>query len=450
MNQFESSGTWFLDDDLSNSVPGTLHYDSEGLNLKLLGSFRERWSTGVERYPTIRGVVDGNPYGAFVTLIDCIRKQSRSNMVGVTSETIRCGRATIGTTHLPDKKLYFKTLQLRFSYLNDWVGQTGIKFNVIGGTDYSINYSRPESVSVAFGDKELRLVSSIRASHGMHDASLDEETLILVEPIGEYVPEELGGDHIQILQNLLTFATDTANEIEDITYYGTEDDRGLHPEYHLVFDPIFRTKKEKDTLHASDMLFTLSDAQSQGLNIFQNWLDFTMRERSFCTVFFANLFAEPRYLNDKFTSLMRAFTLLSTSKSEISERTKLFVGDVIASLDSRFGDDDRQFLCHIIPTGAEIEMPFYLLRLLEENADTMGTLIEDAPGFVRSVFDTLDFFERRSEGRRPHIQGANLLHAMLKIRVLVKIVVLKELGFDEKAVRSLILRNNRINFLRTV
>src|SRR5271166_5125577 len=56
MNQFESSGTWFLDDDLSNSVPGTLHYDSEGLNLKLLGSFRESWSTGVERYPTIRGV----------------------------------------------------------------------------------------------------------------------------------------------------------------------------------------------------------------------------------------------------------------------------------------------------------------------------------------------------------------------------------------------------------
>jgi len=39
---------------------------------------------------------------------------------------------------------------------------------------------------------------------------------------------------------------------------------------------------------------------------------------------------------------------------------------------------------------------------------------------------------------------------MLKIRLLVKIVVLKELGFAEEAVKSLVGRNNRINFLRTV
>ena len=50
----------------------------------------------------------------------------------------------------------------------------------------------------------------------------------------------------------------------------------------------------------------------------------------------------------------------------------------------------------------------------------------------------------------PHIRGEKLLHAMLKIRLLVKIVVLKELGFAEEAVKSLVGRNNRINFLRTV
>ena len=56
------------------------------------------------------------------------------------------------------------------------------------------------------------------------------------------------------------------------------------PEYHVLFEPIFRLK-DKRLLHPSDMLFTFSDAQDQGLNIFQNWLDFTERHQSFCAVF---------------------------------------------------------------------------------------------------------------------------------------------------------------------
>ncbi|MFI5459656.1 MAG: hypothetical protein ACHRXM_29885 [Isosphaerales bacterium] len=450
MKHFESSGLWSPKDDMSNAVGGTLRYDSEGLNLKLLGSFGEAWSAGVERYSIIRGVVDENPYGTFVTLIDCFRKQSRFNMAGVTSETIRCGRAAIGTTHLPDGMFHFEKLELHFSYLNDWVGQTGIKFEVINDTGYSINYTKPEILSFSFGDQKLTLAPSARWTRGIHHAELDEETLIVIEPIGEHSPAELGGDRVQILQNLLTFATDTPNEIADITYLGTKYDQGLHAEYHLVFDPIFRLKKDKEPLHSSDMLFTFKDAQSQDLNIFQNWLDFTERNPSFCTVFFANLYAEPRYLNDRFATLMLAFTLLATTIGEVSERTKLFLSDVEAALKSRFSDEAREFLDHIIPTSAEIEMPYLFLRLLQENADTMKLFIDDMPGFVRSVFDTLDFFQRRSEGKRPHIQGVSLLHAMLKTRMLLKIVVLKELGFGEDVVRSLVLRNNRINFLRTV
>ena len=160
-------------------------------------------------------------------------------------------------------------------------------------------------------------------------------------------------------------------------------------------------------LNPSDMLFTFSDTQEQGLNIFQNWLDFTERHQSFCTVFFANLYAEPRFLNDRFASLMLAFTLLATRIGEVSERTKLFLGDVEAALNSHFSDEEREFLGHVIPTGAEIEMPYHLLRLLQENADTMGPFIEDMPGFVRSVSDTLGFFERRSEGSALTFEARN-------------------------------------------
>ena len=315
---------------------------------------------------------------------------------------------------------------------------------------FSMDYMKPETLSFSFDDQKLSVASAPRGENGIHHAELDEETLIMIEPIGERSPTELGGDRLQVLQNLLTFATDTPNEIEEITYVGRDSDHGPSPEYHLVFDPIFHLKKEKEPLHSSDMLFTFRDAQREGLNIFQSWLDFTDRNPSFCSVFFANLYAEPRYLNDRFASLMLAFTLLGSTMGKVSERTQLFLCDLEAAVKSRFSDEERELIGHIIPTGAEIEMPYHLLRLLQENADTMGPFIDDMPGFVRSVSDTLDFFDRRLEAKRPHIQGASLLHAMLKIRLLVKIVVLKELGFGEEAVRSLVMRNNRINFLRTV
>jgi hypothetical protein len=285
MKYFESSGLWSLADDSSNTVGGTLILDNEGLNLKLLGTFSADWAAGVERYPTIHGVIGDNPYGTYVTLIDCFRKHSVINMAGVTSETIGCGRATIGATHLSDEMFNFETLEVMFSYLKDWVGITGFKFDGSGGREYSVNYTKPELPSFSFGEKKLTLDPFVKTTRGMHHAALDEEILILVEPVGERLPTELGEEGIQVLQNLLTFATDTPNAIEEITYYGAADDRGVHPDYHLVFDPILRLKEDKKPLHASDMLFTFRDAQDQGLNIFQNWLGFTERNRSFCTIF---------------------------------------------------------------------------------------------------------------------------------------------------------------------
>ena len=170
---------------LRNAVGGKLHYDSEGLNLKLMGSFREGWSAGAERLPTIRGVVDEGPYGTFVTLFECLRTHSHISIPGITFETIRCGKATIGSTHLPDGPLHFETLEVFLSYLNDWVGRTGIAFEVLEGTGYSVDYKHPETLSFPFGDRTVSLEPWLKTSRGMNRVSFNEETLIRIAPIGE-------------------------------------------------------------------------------------------------------------------------------------------------------------------------------------------------------------------------------------------------------------------------
>ena len=89
------------------------------------------------------------------------------------------------------------------------------------------------------------------------------------------------------------------------------------------------------------MLFTLRDAQEQGVNIFQSWHEFSETNRGFCTVFFANLYAEPRYVNDRFASLVQALTLLTGATAEVSERSRAFIGHLEAGFDSQYSDDER-------------------------------------------------------------------------------------------------------------
>ena len=167
-------------------------------------------------------------------------------------------------------------------------------------------------------------------------------------------------------------------------------------------------------------------------------------------MYFASLYAPPRYLDEKFLRLMSAFTLLTTSLSEVSQRTTLFLEDLNKLSASHFTEEERALLEHVMPTGPEIEMLFHLLRLLEEHRPLMGQIVgDDLSGFVRSVSNTLTFVERRAAvDGSPPIQGDDLHYAMQKIRMLIKIVMLKELGFDEERVSKFVERNKHFVHMR--
>ena len=266
------------------------------------------------------------------------------------------------------------------------------------------------------------------------------------KPLPRLTLDQVNADFVRPLQNLLSFATDTPNAIEGVELRGERVTHGeveTNRKYHLVFNQIFRLKSKKDRLRPSEMLFTFDESQGAGLNIFQNWFEFTKKHEAFCTVYFASLYAPPRYLDEKFLRLMTALTLLTSSLGDLSQRTRLYLEEVGGLSNNRFTEEERALLGHVLPTGPEVEMPFHLLRLLEDHRRLMNPVIgEDHRAFVRSLSETLSFAERRTaETNRPPFQGGELLDAMEKIRILIKAVVLKELGFADQQVASFIERN---------
>src|SRR3954462_15134546 len=138
MKYFKASGLWFLGDAPQNRVAGTLTYSEHGLSLRLLGGLRGGWSPRIDPYTLIHGVVGKNPYGEFVTLIDCFTKRTRLSSAGIGSETIHCNRGVAGDSHLSPDYDEFQALDVRVSYLDDWFGRKGVSTRLVPGEGFGL------------------------------------------------------------------------------------------------------------------------------------------------------------------------------------------------------------------------------------------------------------------------------------------------------------------------
>ena len=458
MRNFKATGLWSTSEDAKHPTPGTLHFSKSGIRLVLIGSFKSGWSPRVgTSYSTIHGVVGKSPYGDFVTLYNCFTKQTTMNMVAVGSETIACQRALVGSDHPPSGHSDYPSLDLRFSYLDEWVGWRNIRtdWQPGDGREVVISYTRPQLVPFTIGDTMLKVSYSLEVNDSRGHAGIEEKARLSIGPLNDVTAEKASDDHSYRLQNLLTFATDTPNEVEESVLMGESESYGtasIPKRYYLIYNPVFRLKDSKQRPTANSMLFSLNDAGDAGLNIFEHWFDFVKRYEAFCTIYFAHLYAPPKYLEDKFRNVMTAFTLLCRSAIAGSERTRSFLGAISSALSSHYDPQEQACLIHALPDEAEVEMPFQLLRLLEENGEVMSKIIDGGfQEFVALVCRTFAFVTRRSlPGGQPVLEGSNLFYAAEKIRWLIKAIVLKEIGFNEVQVKTFIQRNNNFILLRAV
>ena len=459
MKHFKASGLWFRSDDQRKRVAGTLQYSSDGLHLKLIGSLTEGWRPRSHVYDKIFGVVGDCPFGSFVTLFESFTKSSKINNMGIGSEIIHSNTAIIGNDHIKGESAPpMESIDLSFSYLSDWAGVTRYELDTpsaAGEGRLSIHFNRPETLLIRTEEETLNIGFSVKTSHRSHEASIRDEAHIIIRPAARLNHQELIDRYMRLVQNLLTFATDTPNAVDNVVLSGMR--TGQSPsdwgnKFHFAFRPIFEIKKKQDTLGPRDMLFSLAESQEAGLNIFQSWSEFTRKHEAFCTVYFSSLYAQPSYLDERFLRLMSAFTLLCRSLAGVSSRAMQVMTGVNAVLAGLFTDGERKLLGHVIPVESEVEMPFHLMNLLNEHGDLMNQIIgEDPPAFVKSITDGLSYVERRvtSGDSRPP-QGVDMINAMHKIQILIKIVVLKELGFDQAKVAKIIERSRYFEHLKTL
>ncbi len=460
MNFYKVDGVWSTSENPKNRVAGTLSYTEKGLKLKLLGSFRKGWSpTSDYNYPIIQGVVEKNDYGSFVTLYDSFTTRSTINSSGIGAEQIRVNKAVLGDDHAANIPQEYNYISFRYTHLQDWVGW--LNFDVDHRSkdvrESVIRYTRPENINFKVGEKTYKIASSHRTTGigSNAEASIRQRTHLLVEPIGIAVAEKVSMDFFYDMQNLISFATDTPNAVDEIMLssgeYPFEDNR-LPKHYHLFFNPLFRTKGEPKRRFQMDMLFDLNDARNANLNIFQRWCDFSNEFRDFCVLYFAHTYRRPKFLDERFQSLVTSLSLFCTRAFGNSQRSASATSELHSLLTSKYNEREMLWLTPVLNIQSQLDLPFQLSRLLDEHKSIISNIIRSDFNDIISLVCSLvgNYGIRLKAVEDGTISSRDIIFLMDKLRWLLKVAILKELGFDESAVDKLTARNKTFNDLKSV
>lgn len=429
MKPFVSPGLWYFPPEgPDRAVSGELRFGAAGLVLKLFGSYREGWFPEPQTYRAIHGVVGDSPLGRFITLIDSATQSQTINDLGMGVETIESRAALIGNRPVADEPVPFKKLRLVYSHLVDWLGDPP-REATRRPTKLPVEHqppTEPASLPVSIGDTELTLNWGWKISSRRHAVSFVKTASIDIASPADLTYDRLIPSEVEMIRNLIGFATDSAAGIESIEYFSEGSaDHCLERTSVVLGRPRRRAAKKKNqTLDKS--LFTFESCQNLGLNILKSWIDFSRTNPRFCDALFRLTNVGSIDSSERLAGVLKAFSLLPSEGDPSSEAVGRLAAEIAAAVDRLFSAPERDLVSLCTPSAQALRAPLRLVHLLQTHTDIMRHLVQDPNQFVREVLTAL-------AGPRPGGGSAipsGPAFAAEKIRILIIAVVLSRLGFD--------------------
>jgi len=448
MQAFECTGQWWLPDDETHRAAGTLKVSQSGaMRLWLVGALGDVSEFDSTGHLVVFGWVDKSPAGDLVTLRDCALGGSTVGSSGRTRENYHVARAFFGS-HLRDPHdSAFDRMTLRLSGLSEWAhGYTGFKRRPgaahAGNRTEAAAYEQKTPLEAEVPSGRLSLGASIAVEQTERERHFRETVDLTVSCHSAKSADDLNGDFVYPLQNLMTFVCDRPQEVEQFTVRAGKFPPYTGPEIRVI-GPRVQPEDEEgppEPVHHFQMLFTLKDVDFP--SFVGTWLKVSDRYADACNVFFGLQYGPPAFIDLAFPSVVQALHLYyarrddaTAARAEEENRLRSFLSSLPAA--------DADWIVDRLEEGQSPPLKVVLSKLIEEHAHIMNRLISNRQDrFVGSVINTLKYIltsDREMYGAASH--SADLYWMMQKLRFLFKACLLRELGFSNDNVVALFLRN---------
>lgn len=454
MKAFECTGYWCLPGE-ENAVAGTLHVSSDGdLRLSLIGSLGEgRDGLATKSHKIILGSVDKSPRGNEVTLTGCVLTGATLGSFHMAREEYRASRCFLGAHIEKLEDLSFRCALLNLTGLSEWAKPlsglhrqpTGLPTSKDEGNTIPVaTYRVPKRPSGQIPGGKVTLNMGVSSKSEAKSVSFHEEANLLLELDSPKTADEINGEYVYALQNLMTFVSDSPQLLERLSVWRDADlsDWEHNPEIQVVGPRVHPAveEDERKAVRSDEMLFTYADVDFS--TFLDKWLKLADAYSASFNIFFGIQYGPPRYLDMTFSLVVQSMMLYFTRTSEgvdlLAEEDRLF-----KELLLMVPPDHAVWLVDHLGATPYPPVSAVLLRLIERHGVILDPLISGRrDAFVGQAANTLRYIEQRKEvDDAAASRGSDLYWLMQKIRLLIKASYLSELGIPNETIAALFQRS---------
>jgi hypothetical protein len=453
MQAFECHGLWNLPDTEASPVAGTLRVSSDGeLRLSVMRSLGlPKGPRETKGHPIILGLVDAS-LGNNVTLAHCYVTRSQFGPSASVREEYLAQRGFFGARLSRPSDFAFRRMQLRTSGLGVWARLlSGFRRGELGGMPVGeeaplLSYAVPAPVGGPIQGGEISLGLGLISSGGWQKYTFTEQCSVIVSCDTPLPDEEINRRLIYPLQNLMTFVCDRPQEVEEVSLWREDILAPMpdNPEIRLICARVFPEAEDDkaESVYPHQLLFTLADIEDGFAPFVERWLRLTTVYADACNIYFGLQYGPPVYLDFTFLGVIESLSLYYTRREDgVLHRNQedRRLTEVLGKLPEADADWVRSHIW-IRPFPP---LQHILAKLLGEHADVMNPLFRtEQQGFITDVMNTVNYILRRDPDLGPAASHtAELSRLMTKLRILLKLCFLRELGFSREKTRSFITKN---------
>jgi hypothetical protein len=452
MEPFESSGVWWLPNDPSGRVAGTLRYSQQdGLALDLLGVLGGAAGPETKTHDIILGTVVRSSEGQFVTLKDCRQDSFTATSSGLNTESYHVERALLGQ-HLsrPDEFLFSRCVVMTSglnawaAHLRGWQLELGDEAGEPGWT-VRVTYTPPPALSAAIPGGTLSLSPWAYWSGGPREWHLREEVGFVITTVPPMQADDWNLRYVYPLLNLMTLVTDSPSALTEFRLSGAgRPDRSVKVVGHRILSaPV------KDSAAALlGILVPLQDVQAKFPILIARWLAISEQYRDACNVFFALRYAPGAYLDIRLLNTSQALELYDARRPGRERASPAIMPDEIMAL---VPEGAREAIARWAK-GVMIDLfPDALRRLATEHEATLAPLAAgNLSHLVNEILKFRNYVMFRGElPGDPKHYPMGLYMVTETLATLMKSCFLAELGFTPEERAAFFQRNAMYDFLRT-
>ncbi|MDQ3698881.1 MAG: hypothetical protein M3373_12805 [Gemmatimonadota bacterium] len=437
----EFVGLWWLPEAPKRTLAGTLKVEEDGKSLLfIVGSFREL-NEAQNRSPSLP-IVLGAASGKRITLIDALETGSSIDFPGTTTTRISPTVTLLGAHAPPSREVTFLKATATYQNLHAWTGLSGFQQQFEDNDagylrSVTLRYEFPPTNDARIGGALFRLLRSVETVGRPFEPITLRETVHVEVSVKQPVSLTVLLDtHLRPFQDLLALAIGEAVPLLTLrgVLAGPEESHSPNQPLEIVFET-GRPSGEGRVRLPDEMLFTFADIQPRFESALGRWLDRHEALAPVMNLYFATIFHQRMYLEQRFLALAQAAESYHrrTSQSTIvdAEAFRSLRAGLCAVVDEQQLDAEaRKMLKSKFNYLNEIPLKERLRELVAAEGALTSLLIPDAAAFARLVGDTRNFlthFDPLLDGKAAQGKGLFLLSEQL--RFLIELIFLRELGF---------------------